>query len=82
MQDGATLEVTRLCTLKGADNACSMLLANAARAAKAMGYTRLYTYTDEDQDGASHKAAGFVEDGRIYSRRDKERKIRWIRRLT
>ena len=81
LQDGETLEVTRLCTLKGADNACSMLLANAARAAKAMGYKRLYTYTSAEQDGASHKAAGFEEDASVWSRRDNEQKTRWIRRL-
>lgn len=78
LQDGQTLEVTRLCTLKGAGNACSMLLANAARAAKAMGYARLYTYTAEEQDGSSHKAAGFERDTRIWSRRDEEWKLRWI----
>ena len=37
LDDGFTLEVTRLCTL-GGRNVCSFLYAAAARAAKAMGY--------------------------------------------
>ena len=37
-----TLEVTRLCTT-GEKNACSMLYAAAARAAKAIGYRKIVT---------------------------------------
>ena len=37
LDDGFTLEVTRLCT-NGAKNACSFLYGAAARAAAAMGY--------------------------------------------
>ena len=37
LDDGFTLEVTRLCT-NGAKNACSFLYGSAARAAAAMGY--------------------------------------------
>lgn len=33
------------------------------RAGTALGYLRFYTYTLEHEDGASVKAAGFVEDG-------------------
>ena len=44
MDDGWTLEVNRCCT-DGAKNACSMLYGAAWRAAKAMGYKRLITYT-------------------------------------
>lgn len=43
LDDGWTLEVTRLCT-DGTKNACSMLYAAAWRAARAMGYKRLVTY--------------------------------------
>ena len=43
LDDGWTLEVTRLCT-DGTKNACSMLYAAAWRAARAMGYKRLITY--------------------------------------
>lgn len=40
LDDGFTLEVTRLCT-NGAKNACSFLYGAAARAAAAMGYKRI-----------------------------------------
>lgn len=43
-QDGWTLEVTRLAT-DGTRNACSILYRAAWRATKAMGYTRLITFT-------------------------------------
>jgi len=58
-QDGVTLEVTR-CTTDGTDNACSMLYGAAARAAKALGWGRIITYTQEGESRASLRAAGFV----------------------
>ena len=58
LDDGLTLEVTRLCTT-GERNACSMLYAAAARAAKAMGYRKIITYTLETEDGSSARAAGW-----------------------
>lgn len=45
LDDGYTLEVTRCCVLEEARNACSMLYAAAWRAARALGYRRLVTYT-------------------------------------
>lgn len=57
--NGLTLEVNRTCT-QGAANANSMLYGAIWRAAKAMGYTRLITYTQADESGASLRAAGFV----------------------
>jgi len=59
LDDGKTLEVTRLCT-NGAKNACSFLYAAAARAAAAMGYDRIITYTLESENGSSLKAAGWA----------------------
>ena len=44
LDNGLTLEVTRLCTT-GEKNACSMLYSAAARAAKAIGYRKIITYT-------------------------------------
>jgi hypothetical protein len=44
LDNGTTLEVNRVCT-DGARNACSMLYGAAWRAAKALGYKRLITYT-------------------------------------
>ena len=58
-QDGVTVEVTR-CTTDGARDACSMLYGAAARAAKALGWGRIITYTQEGESGASLRAAGFV----------------------
>ena len=56
--DGYTLEVNRTCT-DGTENANSMLYGAAWRAAKALGYRRLITYTQEGESGASLKAAGW-----------------------
>ena len=56
--DGKTLEVTRLCT-DGTRNACSFLYGAAARAAFALGYKRIGTYTLPNEGGASLRATGW-----------------------
>lgn len=56
--DGKTLEVTRLCT-DGTRNACSFLYGAAARAAFALGYERIGTYTLQEEGGASLRATGW-----------------------
>jgi len=57
--NGTTLEVTRLAT-DGTPNASSMLYGACWRAAAALGYRRLVTYTlDGDESGASLRAAGY-----------------------
>lgn len=53
-----TLEVTRTAT-DGTRNANSLLYGAAWRAASALGYRRLITYTQEGEGGASLRAAGF-----------------------
>ncbi len=58
LDDGTTLEVTRSCT-DGTPNANSKLYGAAWRAARALGYRRLVTYTEEGESGASLRAAGF-----------------------
>jgi hypothetical protein len=58
MDDGHTLEVNRTAT-DGTKNANSMLYGAAARATFALGYTRLVTYTQADESGASLRAAGW-----------------------
>ena len=55
LDDGLTLEVNRLCTT-GAENACSMLYGAAARAARAMGYQKIITYTLDTEPEAGHIA--------------------------
>ena len=59
LDDGLTLEVNRLCTT-GAENACSMLYGAAARAARAMGYRKIITYTLDTEPGTSLRAAGWT----------------------
>jgi hypothetical protein len=56
--DGATLEVNRTAT-DGTRNANSMLYAAAWRAARALGYRRLITYTQAGESGSSLRAAGW-----------------------
>ena len=58
--NGLTLEVNRTCT-DGTKNANSMLYGACRKAAWAMGYKRVITYTQADEDGASLRAAGFVK---------------------
>ena len=56
--DGFTLEVTRLAT-DGCANAPSSLYSAAWRAARAMGYRRIGTYTLATEPGTSLLAAGW-----------------------
>lgn len=58
LDDGWTLEVNRVAT-DGCPNACSALYAAAWRAAKALGYRRLITYTLPEEGGASLHGAGW-----------------------
>ncbi|MDP3720796.1 MAG: hypothetical protein Q8T13_23790 [Acidobacteriota bacterium] len=58
LDDGWTLEVTRNCT-DGTRNACSALYGACARAAFALGYTKLITYIGSNESGLSLKASGF-----------------------
>lgn len=82
-------EVVRLVT-DGTPNACSILYGAAARAAKAMGFQKIQTYTLPDEGGASLRASGWIcegeagggqwkhTDGRARrSDQPTERKVRW-----
>jgi len=62
LDDGWTLEVTRVAT-DGARNACSLLYGAVRRAAWALGYRVLYTYTLPAEGGASLRAAGWTCEG-------------------
>ena len=68
LDDGWTLEVNRCCT-DGTPNACSMLYAAAWRAAKALGYNNLITYTMESEGGASLRGAGWRCLGKATTKR-------------
>lgn len=58
LDDGWTLEVNRTCT-DGTRNANSLLYGAARRAAWALGYKKLITYSLPEESGASLKGAGF-----------------------
>lgn len=59
LDNGWTLEATRL-TVDTMPNACSMLYAAAWRAARALGWKKLITYTLPSEGGASLRAAGWT----------------------
>lgn len=58
VDDGWTLEVNRTCT-DGTKNANSMLYGACRRAAFALGYRKLITYTLQEEGGTSLVAAGW-----------------------
>ena len=58
LDNGYTLEVSRLCT-DGTKNACSKLYTAAMRAAKELGYDKIITYILESENGASLRASGW-----------------------
>jgi hypothetical protein len=88
LDNGWTAEVTRVCT-NGARNACSFLYGACWRAARALGYRKLITYTLASEGGASLRAAGWrcvgEAGGGSWSRRERPRvdthptqtKMRW-----
>lgn len=65
---GSTVEVNRLCLDRALPdplrrNAASMLYGFAAREARRRGFSRIITYTLEEEPGTSLRAAGWREDG-------------------
>ncbi len=62
--DRGTLEVSRLCT-DGSRNACSALYGACLRAARALGYSRVITYTLQSEAGASLRASGWTLSGEV-----------------
>jgi len=91
LHDGWTAEVVRVAT-DGCPNACSALYGAAWRAAKALGYKRLITYTLQEEGGASLRGAGWTcigeAGGGTWNRKDRPRvdehplqvKMRWERK--
>ena len=59
LDDGMTLEVNRLCST-GEKNVCSFLYGAAARAARALGYRKIITYTLDSEPGTTLHAAGWI----------------------
>lgn len=91
-QGQAKLVIQRVAT-QGYENACSALYGALCRAAKALGYREVWTYTLPHEPGTSLRAAGFEDmgltDGGEWSRPSRARKPairpepkrRWLRRL-
>lgn len=61
LDDGRTVEVTRLCS-DGTHNVCSFLYGKAAKIAGEMGYSKIITYILLSESGTSLKAAGWTLD--------------------
>lgn len=59
LDDGTTIEITRVAT-DGTRNACSMLYRALVRAAFALGYRAVITYTQARESGSSLRAAGWT----------------------
>ena len=95
LDNGQTLEVTRVCVLDGkTKNIVSQLLGGCIRIAVEGGYRKLVTYTREEEDGSSLRSVGFVRETttsggswnskkRRRKRRPSEegKKVRWARVL-
>ena len=95
LDDGTTLEVNRNCVLPERKNACSKLYGAALRAGKALGYTKIITYTLQFESGSSLRAVGFLPEteikGKVWDRVIRHRiqkslwqeydKIRWVKLL-
>ena len=68
LNDGRTLEVNRVCVNGDQRNANSALYGAIGRAAKALGWHRLVTYTLESESGASLRGAGFTDMDHLAGR--------------
>lgn len=67
LDDGWTLEVLRVCT-EEKRNANSLLYGACWRAARALGYRKLVTYTLKTETGASLRGAGWKIVGEVCKR--------------
>jgi hypothetical protein len=89
LDDGWTAEVIRVAT-DGTRNACSFLYGAAKRAAQALGYRKVITYTLVEESGASLRAVGWNRIGlagggswqrrvrpHASNRHPQQQKIRW-----
>lgn len=73
LDDGFTLEVNRVCTSltehgPGHPNVCSFLYGASRRAAFALGYRKLVTYTLKSESGTSLRASGYRVVGEVTGR--------------
>lgn len=74
MQDGGTCEVTRCCVVIDAPKGTPSALYGACwRAARALGWSRLITYTLQSESGASLRGAGW----RVVAERAANNPAQW-----
>lgn len=62
LDNGMTLEATRVCVAPGHQNACSKVYARLKRIGQLMGYTSIKTYTLLEESGCSLRAIGAVPE--------------------
>lgn len=67
-REPGTVEAVRCCVADDEPNAASILYGAAWRAARALGYQRLITYTEEGESGASLRAPGYRVVGELDPR--------------
>ncbi len=68
LQDGVTCEISRVAVLEGERNACSFAYGALRKAARALGYQKVVTYTLAEEPGSSLRAAGFVNVSAVKGR--------------
>lgn len=68
LNDGDSLEITRTCT-DGTRNANSAIYGALVRAARSLGYRRVFTYTQCTESGASLRGAGWRIDSKLAARK-------------
>lgn len=94
LDNGWTVEITRVCVEEDAPKGtCSKLIAACRKAAQALGYRRIYTYTLLEEGGASLRGAGMEDEGLTEDARahwvtrpgrqtaNAGRKVRWSAQL-
>lgn len=90
LQDGTTCEITRVAIQPGVQNGCSFAYGSLRKAAAALGYKRIYTYTRLDEGGVSLRASGWTCEGEAgggewhrpsrsrETTEDPVKKVRWV----
>ena len=68
LDNGKTIEITRICVKEGYRNGCSMLYGRLKRILQLMGYEKIITYTLKSESGSSLKAIGAKIVGEVYPR--------------
>jgi len=68
LDDGHTVEISRVAVIEDNPNGCSQLYGAILRAASALGYSRAVTYTLETEPGSSVRAVGFQLDAELPPR--------------